>query len=389
MATTGNTRPKQAPPGGVASNSSYRDNTPTQRPSTDPWTPNPGMNPVALPGSAGSKAPARSGPGIPARVGGYPGTPGTGHGTIGGQKPPIGGVVTGKPIVVPPPPGTGNPIGDLSGDQRDAYAFLVDEFNQFGLGSLAPTIFNFIKQGYGADTITLLLQDTPEYKQRFAGNELRKKAGLPVLAPAQYLAVEQSYRQILQDAGMPKNFYDKPEDFANWIGGDVSATEIKDRTDLAVQNVMQAPAEYKQALSDLYGVSQGDMVAYFLDRERAVPILQLQAQASRIGGQALMRGLSDANAERLARLGISESQAAQGYSQIGESLNTMEAIANRFGTSFSQNEAEQATFNPNAVTSGENALRKQTRLQEAERGLFAGNTGSASPVGLNAGFIEH
>lgn len=297
---------------------------------------------------------------------------------VGGGNPPVGGQPK-PPTPAPPPPST-NPIDALSGSQRDAYAFLVDEFNQFGLGSLAPTIFNFIKQGYGADTISLLLQDTPEYKARFAGNELRAKAGLGVLSPAQYLSLESSYRQILANAGLPKNFYDKPEDFAKWIGGDVSPTELQNRVNLEVNTVAQAPAEVKQALTDLYGVSQGDMVAYFLDQSRAVPLLQLQAQAAQIGGQALMRGLSDANANRLAQLGVTASQAATGYGQIGESLNTLQQIASRFGTGFSQTEAENAVFTP-----GGQATLKQRSLEEQEKALFSGNTGATSYIGLNAG----
>ena len=304
----------------------------------------------------------------------YPTAPaGTQSGT-----PPIGTVISGTPAQ--PSGVTGNPLTDLTGDQRDAYSFLVDEFTQYGLASLAPTIFNFIKQGYGADTITLLIQDTPEYKQRFAGNELRAKAGLPVLSPAQYLSTESSYRAILQDAGLPKSFYDSPSDFAGWIGGDVSPTEIQDRVNLEKQTVAQAPNEVKQALTDLYGVSQGDMIAYFLDQSKAVPLLQMQAQAAQIGGQALMRGLSDANAGQLAQLGISTAQAQQGYAQIGESLNSLQQIAQRFGTGFSQTEAEGAVFTP-----GSAGAKKQTSLEEQEKALFSGNTGSVSYIGLNAG----
>lgn len=332
----------------------------------------PGFN---SPGNGNGSNVATMPPGIahlpptpPRTIGGGGGTTTPGGGTTGG---------TGGP--------TGNPAGDLTDDQRDAYSFLVDEFNQFGLGSLAPTIFNYIKQGYGADTITLLLQDTPEYKQRFAGNEIRAKAGLGVLSPAQYLATESSYRAILANAGLPKSFYDSPADFAQWIGGDVSPTEIQNRVNIEQQTVAQAPQEVKQALSDLYGVSQGDMVAYFLDQSKALPLLQLQAQAAQIGGQALMRGLSDANAGHLAQLGISTSQATTGYSQIGESLNTLQQIAHRFGTGFSQTEAENAIFNPNAIVNGENATLKQRSLVDQEKALFSGNTGAVSYIGLNAG----
>jgi hypothetical protein len=37
----------------------------------------------------------------------------------------------------------------------------------------------------------------------------------------------------MASAGLPKSFYDSPSDYATWIGGDVSPTEIKSRVDLA------------------------------------------------------------------------------------------------------------------------------------------------------------
>jgi hypothetical protein len=56
-------------------------------------------------------------------------------------------------------------------------------FKNYGLESLAPLIKQYVQDGYSADTVTLKLQDAPEYQRRFAGNESRKKAGLPVLSP--------------------------------------------------------------------------------------------------------------------------------------------------------------------------------------------------------------
>src|SRR5215475_13221326 len=123
----------------------------------------------------------------------------------------------------------------LTGSNRDAYLALKSVFDSYGLGSLADKIYNYVKNGESADTISIQLQDTPEYKKRFAGNELRKKAGLPVLNPADYLATEASYRQIMQQAGMPSGFYDKPDDFDDWIGKNVSPSEIQSRVDLATQ----------------------------------------------------------------------------------------------------------------------------------------------------------
>ena len=72
----------------------------------------------------------------------------------------------------------------LTGANRDAAKALVELFKQYGLESLAPKIVEFIQNGYSADTTAILLQDTTEYKQRFAANEARRKKGLPVLSPA-------------------------------------------------------------------------------------------------------------------------------------------------------------------------------------------------------------
>src|SRR6266571_3282439 len=142
-----------------------------------------------------------------------------------GGNPPRGGpgVNTGGPgVYTPPPSPLQGMINSLSGSNRDAFVALETLFTQYGLGSLVNNIFNFIKQGYSQDTITLLLQDTPEYKQRFAGNAIRQKNGLAILSPADYLATEASYYQVVKAAGLPANFYNSTSDWVNWIGNDVS-----------------------------------------------------------------------------------------------------------------------------------------------------------------------
>lgn len=278
----------------------------------------------------------------------------------------------------------------LSGDNRDAYMALKSLFGTYGLGSLAGKIFDYVKQGYGADTIGLLLQDTSEYKTRFAGNEARAKAGLAVLNPADYLATEASYRQILSTAGLPKGFYDNPADFTNWIAGDVSPTEIKDRVDLATAAVGQSNPEYRNALYQMYGIQEGDLTAYFLDRKNAEPILKKQAAAGAIGAAALRRGFAanTLDLEGYATMGITADQAEQAYGQISQGFNAMMGIAGRYGDTWNQQRAEQEVFTPGATTNGgESASAEGTRLRSQERALFAG-TSRASTSSLNAGYSQ-
>lgn len=273
----------------------------------------------------------------------------------------------------------------LTGANRDAYASLQSLFNGYGLGSLAGKIYEYAKQGYGADVISLLLQDTKEYKERFAANDTRRKAGLPVLNPGEYLGLEQSYRQIMQDSGLPKGFYDNPADFRNWIAGDVSPTEVKGRVDLAVANTMQANPNSVQALQQLYGVDRSYITAYYLDQKKALPLLQKQSQAAQFGGEALKRGLTlnKEDLEDWVTAGLSLGQVSQGFQAVAEALPNIQAIAARYGEApFTQTELERDVIGGQAANLGET---RRKRLASQERASFAG-FGGATPGGLSTGY---
>lgn len=273
----------------------------------------------------------------------------------------------------------------LSGENRDAFLALKSLFGQYGLASLAGKIYDFVKQGFGADTISVLLQDTKEYKERFKGNEARVKAGLAVLSPQEYLATEAAYRQVLTSAGLPKGFYDNPADFAGWIAGDVSPTEIQKRVDRAVAWTSQADPATLAALKQMYGVDASYVTAYALDMSRALPLLQKQARAVEIGAAAIRRGLaaSRTDFENLATYGITGEQAEEGFGRIKDTYESMQAIAGRFGLNWDYQEAQQEVFTPGVGT----GFEKAKRLKSQERALFSGSRGS-SVQGLNAGYSQ-
>lgn len=261
----------------------------------------------------------------------------------------------------------------LSGTERDAFAAIQALFKGYGLDSLAPKIYDFVKNGYSADTISILLQDTKEYKERFAGNELRIKAGLPVLSAGEYLATEASYRQIMSSAGLPSGFYDQPSDFTGWIAGNVSPSEIQTRVDLATQATILANPNYKKALNAM-GIADSELTAYFLDQKKALPYIQKAAATAQIGAQAISQDLAfdQAYAETLATQGITGDQAAQGYAQIGAELGNMQDLAGIYGSSWSQRESEQAVFEGKS-----SAVNKKKGLASRERANFQGSAGAA------------
>jgi len=259
--------------------------------------------------------------------------------------------------------------------QDDAYALILNEFNRYGLGSLASTIMSYLRKGYSTDRVALELQNTAAYKQRFSGNDARLKAGLPVLSPAEYLATEDSYRQIMQQAGVPKGFYDNPTDFAGFIGQGVSPQEVQSRVTAATDLINKNRPEDLAYFSKYY--STGDMIAYALDPTRAAPLVGKQFTAASIGGSAAAQGLGidRSTAETLAGAGINADTASQGFGQIKSDAPTAKALSSIYGENYDQTAAIKDVF-LNDATAGD--TRK--RLASKERANF----GNASAIGQSS-----
>lgn len=262
--------------------------------------------------------------------------------------------------------------GAVNNDQRNAAEYLNRLFETYGLGSLAPKILEYIQLGYDADTISLMLQDTAEYKTRFAANETRRAAGMAVLSPAEYLNLERSYRQLLSTAGLPAGFFDSNDDFTNWIAGDVSPAEIQERAQDASTALYSSDNNYLQALRS-YGVGDGDLTAYFLDSKRALPLIQKTVKASLIGAEASRNslGLSQQRAEYFGDLGVGQEQARSAYQTIGESLPTAAKLGALGNESFGQSDLEDELLGGSGLASA-----KRKRLATQEVGRFAGASGA-------------
>lgn len=263
--------------------------------------------------------------------------------------------------------------------KQNAYDVALAILQGLNLESLAPALFGIIRQGYtDQGIISMKLAETPEYKTRFAGNEIIKQriangeTGLHVLRPDEYIYQEKQYRQALQMYGLPSGFYDDPSDFADWIGKDVSPAEIQSRAAAASDAVTSSNPEYRQALKDYYGLSDGDLVAYFLDQKRALPVLERQTRAAQIGGAALEQGMNvtAGRADQLAGYGIDQSTARQGYSAIAQAMPTLEKLAGIDKTTYGQADAENAFLLDNA-----DAVTKTKKLASNERARFSGSSG--------------
>jgi hypothetical protein len=250
---------------------------------------------------------------------------------------------------------------------------LTDRFTRYNLTGLIPTIKRLAQEGATESTITLALQETEDYQRRFKANQDRIKKGLQVLTPAEYLNLEDGYRQTLRAYGL--NQFDTDDYVSQFISNDISAAELSNRVVTAVQRVRNADPAIARTLRDYYGIGDTDLVAYVLDPNQQFPKIQTQVAAAEIGTAARMQGLQPgvAVSEQLARQGVTQAEAQRGYATIANILPTAEKLSQIYGDgleSYGLAEGEQEVFNSLA-----SAQRKRQRLTEREIAAFGGTSG--------------
>lgn len=272
------------------------------------------------------------------------------------------------------PPLTGSDTDNPLPPEFDQGAFdaMMALLQQYGLESLAGVLRDLILDGITDQaSIMLALQQTQEWKTRFAGNEMLAANGLPMLSVAEYLAVERSYAQILKNYGLPTGFYDDPSDFAKWIGNSVSANELSQRAQIYADIAKREDPAVKDQLQSM-GLSEGDIIAYTMDPSRAMPLIQRKWDTAKIGAAARRNGVIGDNEYlgHLADIGVSEQQAAQGYGIIGEGLHTLESLGDIYGIDYEQRDFETEVFEQNSA-----GAKKRKKLASRERANFSGNSG--------------
>ena len=272
--------------------------------------------------------------------------------------------------------------------RRSAYALLEKEFTDNNLISLLPEIKKFMTEGYSAEEASLLLPETPAYKERFVGNEGRKALKLPVYNPAQYLAAEQTYRDLFSQYNL--NELANQTTYNALIGGAVSIDEAKSRVDNVFSKIDNAPGELKAQLSNYLGAyGVGDVT-----KQRSQIALALMQGPEGINQldtslrKAYIRtgaGISNVTVaedsvsqleKQLTTAGLSTEQigtlSKQAYSSIAEIQPTTEKLANIYGedTTNLSNELQQEAFFGLAS-------QRRKKLQEREKATFGGQSGMA------------
>jgi len=267
-------------------------------------------------------------------------------------------------------------------------------FENTGLGqayidSLMQTIDKVYEENIAPTDAQVLnsIYNSQAYKTRFAANEAIKKRmadgkGRPgdrLLTPYEYIQTEKAYEEILREAGLPTGFYDQQEDFTNFIAMGISTAELTDRVNIARNALNNADEGIKTALKDYYGLTNEDLTAYLLDKDRAMNLIDSRFKytteeakkmytSAEIGGAALRAGqMSDkAFAEEIYTAGKA-GQAESAFQTAAAQQRDYRRLMGLYGETAGEQDVAREEL---ALAGGTDVTMKKKKLASKERALF-------------------
>jgi hypothetical protein len=334
-----------------------------------------------------------------------------------GSTTPPPGSVTPPPGSTTPPPGTSTPTGLTQADvdaaiakalaaqqaKFDALAAqqkaeadaaklavkvkakdrLTTMFAAYGLEGLAGFIDRRIMADASEEQVLLELYDQQEYKNRFPGMAALRKAGRTI-TEKDYMANERAMIQTARFFDLPKGFYDSPADFGDLLGKEVSPKEYQDRLQVGQDLARSLNPAVRSQLIEFYGVGEGDLTAFVLDADRALPLIQKQAKAAQfvgigraagftLGGMTAQQAENIAGTESYAKL--SEAELSKALGAAGQLRSTQQRLARLEGIEYNEQEALSAVIEGNQtalLASQQRAQREAARF--STRGGISGST---------------
>lgn len=253
-----------------------------------------------------------------------------------------------------------------------AKAQLDDFLGQYGLSGLGDFAWNEYLNGTPVSQIMLDIRQQPAYQQRFPAMAELAKQGRAI-TEADYINIENSYRQVYHAYGIPAGIFDKPSDFTKLIVGDVSPTELNDRVKMYTDAVMN-DTEVLNQISTLYGQvghtnnPAGDLLAHYLDPTAAVPVLEQQLNAAKfaaVGKESGYGQLTAAQATQYgAQQGTTPQQAQQGFGALVANRELFQALPGEQAATLGQDVQLGAAFGGSELD--KEAIQNQARLRVAE-----------------------
>jgi hypothetical protein len=262
---------------------------------------------------------------------------------------------------------------------------LINLFKSQGIDDAGFATFitnNIINDVSEAQTL-IELYDQPAYKLRFPGMAgLRKKNR--TITEAQYIGLENQMVQTLKFFDLPAGFYDDRATLGKIIENEVSPKEVQDRAQMAQDLARAADPNVRNALMDFYKVGEGAITAYFLNADKALPLLQKSAKAAEIAGIGKTYGFANFGMAEAEQLGVQDAYAklnasdlTKAFGQASQLASTQSRLAYLDKDTYSDREALDAI-----LEGDQKAIMESQKRAKREQARFGGSSG------LNTGSLR-
>lgn len=271
---------------------------------------------------------------------------------------------------------------------QQAKAYLQDLFGQYGgMEELVGQIDQLIRD-YGniPEVLVGKVRQTDTYQRRFKGLvQLQREGITDIRNEDEYLRLESQYRSVFREAGM-RDFlgsdgtqaeFDAIADLVSNYR--VSVDEVRSRVNDAARVVADTDPEVRNALEEYYGITSDVLTEFVLDPDRTMTKVNEIANATLIGGNAAVAGLSLTRnaAERAAELSqggdVNMGQFQREFTAASEMRDTTARLASIEGNELTDDESFLASLDLDA-----DAATKVRGLRSRERARFSGSAGITS-----------
>ena len=277
-------------------------------------------------------------------------------------------------------------VANVNKNDPGAMQIINDALNEAGLGELTANAWAMWNKGFDINAImddpVNGIRASKVYKARFPGMQALKDAG-HAISESQYIAKEDADRGLLyQYLGDSAKVYDNHDSLGKIISGFKSTVELQSNLIAAHDSVLSGDPNTVQALKDMYGLTQEDLAAYWLNPDLATTDIQRRSAAGQLAGVSLRTGsgpLSKAQAEGLYNQGITNAQAEQGFTAIGQEGQLKQALPGDPAEVLTQQDLIDAHFGNKA-----DAIAKVNRVRGNRVSEFqAGGDFAASQAGIS------
>jgi hypothetical protein len=252
-----------------------------------------------------------------------------------------------------------------------------------GLASLSDETWRQWNAGTSAEQIMDYVRTTPEYATRFPAMAALRTAGRSI-TEAQYVAKEQADIDMMTTYGIPADIATNRNLLGSLISNNVNQVTLQQRLMAGQDSILSQDKNVLDYAKQTFGLTSGDLVAFVLNPDISLPVLQQKAKAIQIGGAAFQekQAVDAQQAMALAAAGITGAQAQQGFGKIAQQGQFQQVLPGDISGNLTNEELINAQFNMDPVALAKLKKVAATRANEFQGGgQFTASATGASGIG--------